>query len=85
MVVRLDDVAQWEATLLRLVDNPALRQHIGRAAYGDVLWKYGAHRRTELVAAILDQTLGSARAAARAGVVQMHCGRTRATDVTIAC
>src|SRR5262245_38868084 len=68
----VDGQDEWESTLLRLVNDPELRRDIGRAAYRSVLWRYGAHRRAELAAAVLDQTLGSARAAARAGVVQMQ-------------
>jgi glycosyltransferase involved in cell wall biosynthesis len=68
-----EDFEQWKSTLLRLVDDPALRRAAGRAAFRDVLWTYGPHRRAELAAAILDQTLGDARTAARAGVVQTQC------------
>jgi hypothetical protein len=68
----VDGQEEWESTLLRLVNDPDLRRDIGRAAYRGILWRYGAHRRAELAAAVLDQTLGSARAAARAGVVQIH-------------
>ena len=68
-----EDCEQWKSTLLRLVDDPALRRAAGRAAFRDVLRTYGPHRRAELAAAILDQTLGDARTAARAGVVQIQC------------
>ena len=68
-----EDCEQWKSTLLRLVDDPALRRAAGCAAFRDVLRTYGPHRRAELAAAILDQTLGDARTAARAGVVQIQC------------
>lgn len=68
-----DGSEQWESALLRLLNDPSLRRRLARAAYRDVLWKYGAHRRTERAAAILEQILGNARAAASAAVVQRHC------------
>jgi glycosyltransferase involved in cell wall biosynthesis len=73
----------WESTLLRLIDDPKTRGAAGRAAHRDVLWKYGAHRRTEAAAAILDQTLGSSREAARAGVFQMHCRPEKANELLL--
>jgi O-antigen biosynthesis protein len=61
-----DDAASWAAILRRLLEDATLRRRIGRAAYRDVLWTYGPHRRTELVASMLEQLWGDARAAARA-------------------
>jgi glycosyltransferase involved in cell wall biosynthesis len=60
------DVAQWEAILLRLVDDAALRQRIGHNAYHDVLWQFGPRR----VGEFLDDFLRSVQGGQAAAVVQ---------------
>ena len=47
------DDAAWEAALLRLVDDPALRRVVARRAYHDVLWRFGPWRQVELAAMLL--------------------------------
>ena len=47
------DPAQWEHVLLQLIDQPTLREHVGRDAYHDVLWRFGPRRQSELVATLL--------------------------------
>ncbi len=47
------DEAQWERILLQLIDQPALRERVGRDAYHDVLWRFGPRRQAELVATLL--------------------------------
>jgi glycosyltransferase involved in cell wall biosynthesis len=52
------DSAQWEAALLRLVDDPALRARMGRNTYHNVLWQFGPSRRGALLAGFLDEATG---------------------------
>jgi len=63
----------WYATVLRLVDEPALRRQVARAAYHDALWMFGPERRAELVGSMLDQVVGGA-AAARAFELDLRRG-----------
>ncbi len=48
----------WHDALAALLDDAALRRRIGRAAYLDVLWRFGPERRREMAASLLDQVLG---------------------------
>jgi len=41
--------AEWQATLLRLIDDPGLRARVARAALLDVLWRFGPERRADLM------------------------------------
>lgn len=41
--------AEWELTLLRLVDDPRLRAEVAQAALLDVLWRFGPQRRCALM------------------------------------
>jgi len=41
--------AEWETTLLRLVDDPRLRAGVAQAALLDVLWRFGPQRRRDLM------------------------------------
>jgi hypothetical protein len=59
-----NDAATWDSVLRRLIENPELRSHIGRAAYRDILWAHGPRRRAELAASMLDQIFGDERKAA---------------------
>ncbi|WP_428390492.1 class I SAM-dependent methyltransferase [Lichenicoccus sp.] len=43
----------WEAALLRLIDDPALRARMARDAYHDVLWRFGPRRQAELAATLI--------------------------------
>ena len=73
------DDAQWEAALLRLVDDPVLRARMARSAYHDVLWRFGPHRQAELAASLIggfDQH--AAPAAARAVELGLRRGDYRA-------
>ncbi len=45
--------AQWEEHLLHLVDDPAQRARLARAAYHDVLWRFGPWRQAELAGILL--------------------------------
>jgi glycosyltransferase involved in cell wall biosynthesis len=54
---------EWRATLAGLLDDAEARRRIGRAAYLDVLWRFGPERRTELLASVLEQLRGGAAAA----------------------
>jgi glycosyltransferase involved in cell wall biosynthesis len=60
------DAAQWEEIILRLVDDAALRQRVGRNAYHDVLWQFGPRRRGELLAGFLAQAKADSAQAAEA-------------------
>jgi glycosyltransferase involved in cell wall biosynthesis len=60
------DAAEWEAALLRLIDDADLRARIGAAAYRSVLWEYGPDRRVDQMRSLLAQLTGSPAEAARA-------------------
>jgi SAM-dependent methyltransferase/glycosyltransferase involved in cell wall biosynthesis len=60
------DAAGWEAALARLVDDPTERARMGRAAYQDVLWRYGPHGAVEAMRSLLAQIAGGCAEAARA-------------------
>ena len=47
---------EWVDAMMRLLDDAALRARMGRAAYHDVLWRYGPERRVQLVSSMIDQT-----------------------------
>ena len=48
---------EWVDAMMRLLDDAALRARMGRAAYHDVLWRYGPQRRrVQLVSSMIDQT-----------------------------
>ena len=55
----------WEAALLALIDDPALRARLAEAAYHDALWRFGPQRRAARVGAMLAE-LGGGPDAARA-------------------
>ncbi|MBN9508876.1 MAG: glycosyltransferase [Alphaproteobacteria bacterium] len=61
----------WYAALARLLDDPALRRRMARAAYLDVLYRNGPERRVELVASLLEQVRGDAPGA-RAFALSLH-------------
>ncbi len=52
------DEAAWHTTLIALVDDPALRRRIARAAYHDALWHWGPHRTDAALLAVLGQAVG---------------------------
>ncbi len=55
----------WYDAITLLLDQPALRRRLARAAYLDVLWRFGPERRREMMASVLEQVSGG-REAARA-------------------
>ncbi len=55
--------AQWEAVLLRLLGDPALRRRVAQTALDDVLWTYGPDRRVQLMRRVLAEWQGGAAAA----------------------
>jgi len=61
-----EDEAAWHAAIIRLADDPALRERMARAAYHDVLWSFGPECRAELMHSALEQILHRGRRAARA-------------------
>jgi GT2 family glycosyltransferase/SAM-dependent methyltransferase/glycosyltransferase involved in cell wall biosynthesis len=60
------DATEWEAALVRLIEDPALRARMGADAYRAVLWDYGPERRTDLMRSVLAQLTGTPAEAARA-------------------
>lgn len=62
--------AAWEAAILALLDDPARRDAMARAAFRDVLWTFGPERRAELAASLIEQARGG-RAAARAFALEL--------------
>jgi glycosyltransferase involved in cell wall biosynthesis/GT2 family glycosyltransferase/SAM-dependent methyltransferase len=63
--------AQWLEASIALVDEPALRYRIARAAHREVLWTYGPLRRSEAMASALPLMLGQPRASARAFALEL--------------
>jgi glycosyltransferase involved in cell wall biosynthesis len=59
-----DSYEDWYTSLLRLVDEPALRHRIARAAHRDALRRYGPLRRADKMLSALPQLRGASRAAA---------------------
>jgi SAM-dependent methyltransferase/glycosyltransferase involved in cell wall biosynthesis len=57
---------EWYSAIVTLLDNPPLRERMTRAAYYDVLWRFGPERRAELLQSVLDQAMQTDRRAARA-------------------
>ena len=57
---------EWYEAMARLLDDPALRERMARAAYLDVLWPFGPEHRSEVMNSVLEQTLHRGRRAARA-------------------
>jgi glycosyltransferase involved in cell wall biosynthesis len=57
---------EWFDAFERLIGSSELCQTVARAAYNDVLWKYGPRRRSEMVDLILKQIIGGPREAAQA-------------------
>ena len=65
------DAGQWLEAAIALVDDPALRHRMARAAHREVLWTYGPLRRSEAMAAALPLMLGSPKASARAFALEL--------------
>jgi glycosyltransferase involved in cell wall biosynthesis len=59
-----DTPASWHQVLRELVDDPQQRARLARAAYFDVLWRFGPQRRAATLGAILAQLDGDERGAA---------------------
>ncbi|HEY0789478.1 MAG TPA: class I SAM-dependent methyltransferase [Chthoniobacterales bacterium] len=66
------DSEQWYATLLRLVDNPTLRQEVAHSAHNSVLWPYGPLRRVDAMLSALPQLRGDNPSATRAFALELH-------------
>jgi glycosyltransferase involved in cell wall biosynthesis/SAM-dependent methyltransferase len=58
-----DTPEDWCEAISVLIADAKLRRRLAHAAYLDVLWRYGPHRRTELVSSLLSQLTGGQRAA----------------------
>ncbi len=63
--------AEWYAAIVRLLDDPGLRERMARSAYHDVLWTFGPERRSEALNSVLEQMLHGDRRAARAFELEM--------------
>ncbi len=63
--------AQWEAVLLKLLDDPALRRSVAQTALNDILWPYGPQRRVQLMRRVLAEWMGGP-AAADSFVLEHH-------------
>jgi glycosyltransferase involved in cell wall biosynthesis len=55
-----EGAAQWEAALLRLIDDPELRERMARAAECDAVWQFGPQRQAALLRRFLAQQRGGA-------------------------
>jgi ubiquinone/menaquinone biosynthesis C-methylase UbiE/glycosyltransferase involved in cell wall biosynthesis len=73
-----DKSQEWYSALLRLVDDPALRLRMARAAHRAVLWHYGPRRRTEAMISALSQWRGHPRDATHAFAFDWY--RTKASS-----
>jgi hypothetical protein len=71
-----DSCERWYATLLRLVDEPPLRNRIGRGAHRDALRRFGPLRRADVMLSAMSQLGGDSRAAARAFALESFRRRT---------
>ncbi len=58
-----DTPEDWCEAISALITDAKLRRRLAHAAYLDVLWRYGPHRRAELVSSLLSQMTGGQRAA----------------------
>ncbi|WP_158322806.1 Hint domain-containing protein, partial [Acidisphaera rubrifaciens] len=58
-----DGARAWQSVLRRLIDDASLRRRTARAAYHDVLWRYGPEARAEHYALMLGQSRPGADAA----------------------
>ena len=58
-----DTPEDWCEAISALIADAKLRRRLAHAAYLDVLWRYGPHRRAELVSSLLSQITGGQRAA----------------------
>jgi glycosyltransferase involved in cell wall biosynthesis len=63
--------AEWEATLIRLLDEPDLWRQVAQTALNDVLWVYGPDRRAQLMQRVLTEWQGGP-AAADAFVLELN-------------
>ncbi len=75
-----EDAAGWEQALLQLVDDPALRRQVARAAFHDCLWQFGPRRQAELWALLLRGLDGGADGA-RAGALAIGRGAYRSAGL----
>jgi glycosyltransferase involved in cell wall biosynthesis len=71
----------WYAALVRLLDDPALRLRLARAAYLDVLYRYGPEWRTEMMASLLEQVRGDAPAARAFALALQRAARPRTPPI----
>lgn len=55
--------AQWEAILMQLLDDPALRRQAAQTALNEVLWTYGPDRRVQLMRHVVAEWQGGPAAA----------------------
>ena len=58
-----DTAKEWYEAISALIADAQLRRRLAHAAYLDVLWRYGPHRRAELVSSLLSQITGGQHAA----------------------
>lgn len=61
-----DTEDEWHDAIGSLLDDPGRRERMARAAYYDVLWRFGPERRSELLHSVLEQAIHTGRRAARA-------------------
>ncbi|MBB2188287.1 glycosyltransferase [Gluconacetobacter liquefaciens] len=75
-----DSDAEWEDTLTRLVDDPALRTRMARDALHTVLWEYGPQRQASLMALTIAGLTGG-QTTARTGAQALARGPARARAI----
>ncbi len=69
---------EWHTTVVRLIDDPALRRRVAQAARREALWRFGPERQSESMISLLGLLQGG-RPAARAFELEIRRG-TRLTE-----
>jgi len=78
-----DTQQEWTKALLTLIDNPALRQQIGRNAYHATLWRFGPQAQTQRMRTILNGLTGEHAATLAGETLLARNARTDASIPTI--
>jgi glycosyltransferase involved in cell wall biosynthesis len=58
-----DTPDEWYAAITSLLDDEPRRRRMARAAYWDVLWRFGPEQQLHTTASVIEQALGGRRAA----------------------
>lgn len=67
-----NDEGAWYAALKRLVADAGLRRRVGRAAFLDVLWRFGPEARAEAAGNVFEQIMTGGATAAHSFELELH-------------